>query len=165
MRAKYVAIALLVLLTGIWLRARFSESEEKQVRRRFDRLSEWVSKDSGETIVTAARKVRSIASIFAHDCSVVTEEPSLSGAWGREDIANRATQIRSSFTDFRLRFYDLDVAFVGRDSASALFTGRVTGWTRYQERVDESREVTCTLVRVDGEWVLTRIEVVAVLEK
>jgi hypothetical protein len=164
-KAKYGLIVVLVVAAGIWVTLRSSETEERRISKQLDRLADWVSKDPEEPIFATARKIRRIASLFADDCKIVTEEPSLSGAHGSEDIADRVARVRSTFTDLRLRFYDLDIAMAGRDSANAMFTGRITGRTRYQGRVDESREVACTLVRTEGEWLFARIEVVPVLER
>lgn len=162
---KLGAATVLLFAAAVWLGVHCSESEEKRVGKQFERLSDWVSRDTDETIIAAARKARGIASLFSDDCVVVAEEPSLSGVHGREDIANRVARVRSRFAQLRLRFYDLDTHIAGPDSANAVVTGRVTGKTRYQERVDESREVTCTLTKADGEWLFARIEVVEVLER
>jgi hypothetical protein len=165
MRARPGVVPLLLIGAAVWTGIRCSGSEETRVIKQFDRLSERVSRDSEETIIETARKAHSIASLFSSDCVVVTDEPALSGAYGREDMANRVSQVRSSFTRLRLRFHDLAVELDGPGSATAVVTGRVTGWTRYQERVDESREVVCTLKKTDGEWLFSRIEVVDVLER
>ncbi len=164
-KGKYGVIVVLVVAAGVLVRLRFSETEETRVRRQFDRLSEWVSKDSEETILTAARRSRSIASLFADDCIVVAEDPSLAGAYGREGIVSRVTEVRSTFTRLRLRFYDLRVGIAVPDSAGAVFTARATGRTRYEEWIDETREVACSLVKTDGVWHFARLEVVKVLEK
>ena len=165
MKVKYGLIVVLVVAAGIWIKLRSSETEERRISTQLDRLADLVSKNPEEPILATARKMRSAASLLAVDCRIVTEEPSLSGTVGRDDIANRVAQIRSSFTELRLRLYDLDVALAGRDSANAVVSARVTGWTRYQERVDESREVACTLVKEGGDWVFNHIEVVEVLQR
>ena len=165
MRARLSAAALLLVVAAVWTGSHCSQSEKKRVRKQFERVAELVSRDHDETIFAAARKARSIASLSSDDCVVVAEEPSLSGMHGREDVAGRVTQIRSRFARLRLRLDDLEVEIDRPDSATAVVTGRVTGWTRYQERVDESREVHCTLTKTDGEWLFARIEVVDVLER
>jgi hypothetical protein len=164
-KLAYGGVAVVLVAVGIWATGCFTESEEKKVRRQFDRLSEWVSRDSEETIFTAVRKSRNVASVCADDCVVVAEDPSLAGAYGREDIARRTTQVRSSFTELRLQFYDLHIEMADAESANAVVTAGATGTTRYQEWVDETREVACTLAKTDGEWLFVRVEVVAVLER
>ena len=150
MRARLGA-ALLRVVAAVWTGIQCSESEEKRVIKQFDRLSMRVSRDSKETIIETARKARGIASLFSDDCTVIPREPSLSGAYGRQAIADRVTEIRSSFVLLRLRFYDLDIEIAGPDTAYPVVTGRVTGRSRYQERVYESRVVASTLTKTDGE--------------
>jgi ketosteroid isomerase-like protein len=164
-RMKHGLVAVVILTTGIVAAVHFSETEEKKVRRQFALLSQSVSKDSGETILTATQKIRRIASSVAESCTFRAEVISLSGTYTPDEISIYATQARSQFSGLSLRFHDLDIEVLGTEVANVVFTARLTGTTRFGEAVDETREVESVLKKIDNEWLFTNVAVIEVLER
>lgn len=164
-KIKYLIIALLVLIIGIVAIIYFSQSEEKKVKRQFDLLSEWVSKDPDENAFTMINKMKSIGSLFDETCGLKIPAQSLSGTYGREEIASYAAQARSYFSQLYLKFYDFNIIFPEKGVAKAHLTARLAGRSTVEEHVDEAHELECILKKIENKWLLSDVEVVEVLKK
>ena len=164
-RIRTIIIAALVVIIGIGGVAYFSQSEEKKVKKRFDLMSEWVSKDPGEKAFTMAHKIQSLGTLFAETCGIKAPIHSLSGSYTPEEISGYAARARLQFSKLSLRFYDLDVDFPQVGIAEVLLTAKLTGRSRDGEHVDEIRELQCVLKKIEKKWLFSHIEVVEVLKK
>jgi hypothetical protein len=164
-KIKYIAIALLVAIVGVWAVVHFSESEEKRVKKQFDLLSEWASKDPGENAFTMAKKTQNIATLFAQECRFKADVASLSGSYTPEEISRYAAQARLQFTKVSLRFHDLNIQFPEHDMAQAILTARLTGRSNDGEYVNEIHELASVLRKIGNEWLFSEFEVVEVLRK
>lgn len=164
-KIKHIIIAILVVIVGVWAAFYFSQNEEKRVRKQFDILSEWVSKDPGEKALTMAHKIRSAGDLFAEECEIKAPIDSLSGSYTLEEISSYAAQARLQFSKLSLHFYDLDIEFPDEGRATGLLTANLTGRSTSGERVDETHELQCVLKKIDNKWLFTNLEVVEVLKK
>jgi hypothetical protein len=166
-KTKTILIAVLVLLmvvVGI-LATLFFPSEEKQVKKRFALLSEWVSKDPGESTLTMAHKIKSIGTLFAESCDLIAPVHSLSGTYTREEISSLALQSRAQFFDLSLKFYDLNISFPEKGVAKVNLTGKLKGKSTLGEYLDETRELDCLLKKIEKKWRFSQFEVIEVLKK
>lgn len=164
-KMKYLIIALLVLMIGVMAIIYFSQSEEKKVKRQFDLLSEWMSKDPGENVFTMMNKMKSLGSLFDETCELKIPAQSLSGAYGREEIVSYAAHGRSYFSQLYLKFYDFNIIFPERGLTKARLTARLAGRSTVGEHVDEAHELECVLKKIENKWLLSDVEVVEVLKK
>jgi len=164
-RIKYVVTAAVLLIAGILVAVYLSQSEEKRVKKQFDSLSEWVSKDADETAFTMARKTQNIGTLFTESCEFKAPFYSLSGSYTPDDISSYAAQARLGFSRVSLHFYDLDIDFLEKTSAKVMVTGRLKGESKGGERLDEVREVHCVMKKIDNTWLFNEIEVIEVLKK
>ncbi len=166
-KTKTILIAVLVLLmvvVGI-LAALFFPSEEKKVKKQFALLSEWVSKDPGESTLTMARKIKSIGTLFAESCDLIAPVHSLSGTYTREEISGLALRSRAQFFDLSLKFYDLNISFPEKGVAKVNLTGKLQGKSTLGETVDEIHELDCLLKKIEKKWRFSQFEVIEVLKK
>jgi hypothetical protein len=162
---KHIIIAILVVGVGIWAAFHFSQNEEKRVRKQFELLSEWVSKDPGEKAFTMALKIQGAGALFAEACQIKAPIDSLSGSYTLEEISSYAARARLQFSKLSLHFYDLDIEFPDQAKASVILTANLTGRSTSGERVDETHELQCVLEKIDNKWLFTDLEVVEVLKK
>jgi hypothetical protein len=166
-KTKTILIAVLVLLmvvVGI-LATFFFPSEEKKVKKQFALLSEWVSKDPGESTLTMARKIKSIGTLFAESCDLIAPVHSLSGTYTREEISSLALRSRAQFFDLSLKFYDLNISFPEKGVAKVNLTGKLQGKSTLGETVDEIHELDCLLKKIEKKWRFSQFEVIEVLKK
>ncbi len=140
-------------------------SEEKKVKKQFSLLSEWVSKDSDESLFSMAQKLQGAAALFAERCEIRTHLESLSGSYTREEISSYAVHGRALFSSLHLRFSDLKIEFPEAGGAKVSSVARLTGRLTNGENVDESHEVESTLRKTGKKWLFTSFVMIEVLKK
>jgi hypothetical protein len=164
-KLKYVLIILVAVGLGLFVVVYFSQSEEKKVRKQFDLLSEYVSKDSEENAIAMANKMQKLASLFGDSCELQVAVELLSGTYTSEEIASYAARARTRFSKVSLGFRDLEVNFPENGVAKVTLTARLTGQTRAGEQMRETRELECLLKKSETKWLFTHIAVIEVLRK
>jgi hypothetical protein len=167
-KIKTILIAvsvLLMVMVAILATVFFFPSEEKKVKKQFALLSEWVSKEPGESAFTMAHKIKSIGTLFAESCDLIAPVHSLSGTYSREEISSLALQSRAQFFDLSLKFYDLNISFPEKGVAKVNLTGKLKGKSTLGETVDETRELDCLLKKIEKKWRFSQFEVIEVLKK
>jgi len=164
-KLKYLLGGVLIVIIGIVVATTVFPSEERNVKKRFHLLSEWVSKSPEESSLTMLQKMKDIGTLFLEPCELKSPNESLSGSYTRQEISAYAGSARSFFSQLKLKLYDLHVVFPEKGVAQVNLTARMIGRSRTGEGVDEIRELDCLLKKVDGKWFFSLIEVIEVLKK
>ncbi len=164
-KLKYILIILVVVGLGFLATRYLFQSEEKRVRKQFDLLSEYVSKEPDENAIAMANKMQKLGSLFGDSCELQVALELLSGIYTREEIASYAARARARFSRVSLEFYDLEVTFPERSVAKVTLTARLTGRTRAGEQMRDTRELECLLKMSEKKWLFTHIAVIEVLRK
>jgi hypothetical protein len=164
-KIKYIIIAVLMVIIGIWAAIYFFQNEEKKVRKQFNLLSEWVSKAPGENTFAMVQKIKNIGTLFPENCELKVPVYSISGSYTREEITGYATRGRALFSQLYLKFYDLHIAFPEKEVAKVTLTAKLTGRSTLGENVDETHELECLLKKIENKWLFSAFEVVEVLKK
>jgi hypothetical protein len=164
-KLKYILIILVVVGLGLLATCTLFQSEEKRVRKQFDLLSEYVSKEPEENAIAMANKMQKLGSLFGDSCELQVSVEALSGTYTREEIASYAARARARFSKVSLGFHDVEVTFPEKGVAKATLTARLTGQTRAGEQMRETRELECLLKKSEKEWLFTHIGVIEVLRK
>ncbi len=143
-------------------------SEEKRVRKQFDLLSQYVSKEPGEDLFSTANRVRNTVRLFVDPCEFRIEGDSfysLTGKYSREEMAGYVLRGRSYFSALSLKFHDLKIEFPERGIAKVRLTARLSGKSTSGENVDEAREFLSVLQKIEKKWLFSQFEVVEVLKR
>jgi hypothetical protein len=164
-RFKNIIIGGLVLVIGIAVILYLFPSEEKKVKKQFRLLAEWVSKESGENIITMALKVKNIGTLFDGTCEFKIPSYSFSGSYTPEEISGYAANGRLYCSQLRLKFYDLLIAFPEKGIAKVTLTAKLTGKLNSGEYIDETHELESVLRKIEKKWFFNKFEVVEVLKK
>jgi len=162
---RSVIIGALIVVAGIWVILHLFPSEEKKVKKQFRLLSEWVSKEPGESPITMTYKIKNIGTLFDGTCEFKIPAYSFSGSYTPEEISGYASSGRLSFSQLDLKFYDLDVAFPDKGTAKVTLTAKVTGKSSSGEYIDEAHELESFLKKTEKKWLFSKFEVVEVLKK
>ncbi len=162
---RHIIIGVLVVTIGIFVTCHVFQSEERKVKKRFNSLAEWVSKDQDENNFTMTRKTLGIGTLFAPTCSLETHIDSVSGSYTCQEISSLATRGRLRFSTLSLRFYDLNIEFPEKDRARVILTAQLSGKLTNGEVVNDTLELESDLKKSDKTWLFTAFEVVEVLEK
>ena len=157
------AIAIIGVATIIYFL--FAESDEDQIRKQLDHLTETIKKESGEKPLVAAQKAKSISDLFTDGCHLEIKAGSLSGKYKRSEIMQRAMMARTYFTYLELEIYDLTVNVTNDANAHIAFTSRLLGTTGDDESTSDTREIEADLQKVDGQWLFSNVAEVEVLTK
>ena len=143
-------------------------NEEKQVRKQFESLSRYVTKESGEDLLSMANRTQNIGKLFAHECQFNIEGDSFyafSGKYSREEVTGYALRGRSYFSNLSLKFHDLKIEFPQKEVAKVRLTAVLSGKSTGGERVDEAREFLCVLQKIENKWLFSQFEGIEVLRK
>jgi len=158
-------MGVLMVIIGIIFAVTVLPSEEKRVKKRFQLLSEWISKSPEENPITMLQKMKDIGTLFVEPCELKAPHESLSGSYPRQEISAYAGSARSHFFQLDFKFYDLHIAFPEKEVAKVTLTARLIGKSTAGEQVDEIRELECLLKKIDKKWFFNQIEVIEVLKK
>jgi len=164
-KIKYWIIAILAVGMGVWAAVYLFPSDVRKVKKQFNLLSEWVSKDLGENTLTMAHKTRSLRTLFAEKFEIKTEIESMSGSYSPEEISSYAARGRLMFSYLSLSFHDLDISFPEKGIAKVSLTARLEGRSTAGENFDETHELECILRKIEKKWLFSNAEIVEVLKK
>ncbi|MBN1671616.1 MAG: hypothetical protein JXR37_11310 [Kiritimatiellae bacterium] len=165
MRAKHVVVvcgAIVLLGLAGW---RLLQTDRRQVARQFDRLAQWVSKRAREQALGTALKLQGADTLFAEEVEVAVGERMLAGRYTVRELVGQAALARMSFVELAVEFHDLAVEFPSNGVAHVVCTVQVTGKLTNGERVDEPREIECTLEKTSGRWLFSAFRSVDVLRR
>jgi hypothetical protein len=159
---QILSIAIVIAL-GFWLWTVMSPSPERAIRSRLNALAKTISFSSGTGEIAKAYNAQKAADFFTMDVEV---EVNLSGyeaisLHGRDEVMNIAMAGRSRLTSLKVEFLDMNVS-LGADGQSAKvnLTGKadIPG-----ERDISAQEFNFMLKKVDGKWLINRVETVRTL--
>lgn len=159
---KRVALIALLGGLGVWVWVLTHPSPEKIIRKRFADLARDISfstKDTGFWRMAGAQKA---GDYFAEDVKVVVNVTGEHGRLeGRNEIKADAVYLRKELSALEVQFLDPNVT-VGADKTSAQveLTAKVTS----PDLDLIVQELKCLLKKTNGQWLITRVETVKVLE-
>jgi hypothetical protein len=159
---RIVLFAALAAL-GVWLWTTLFPGPKKVIRQRLTELARTVSFSPNESDWARAAAARSLAGFFSTNVELNVELPELTRyhLMDREEIARAALFARSKAEGLKVRFLDINVTVVpDKQSAVADLTveANVSG-----EADPMVQEMKFTLHKIDGQWLITRIETVHTL--
>lgn len=157
-------IVLVVIALGVGGYVLLRPSEEKKIRKRFDRLTDLLDKSDDEGTIAAAGKAKAIADLFATPVRVTGAPFDLSGSYGAQELMGVVMHGRARSQSLDADILDLEIRVEGENTAWAHFTAQVTG-TVSGERAREVREVRCRLTKTEGEWFIGQVEMVEVMRR
>ena len=163
----FVIIGLAVLTAALAVLYLFP-NEEKKVRKQFESLSRYVTKEPGEDLFSMANRIENIGKLFAQKCQFKIEGDAFydfSGNYSREEVAGYALRGRSYFSNLSLKFHDLKIEFPEKGVAKVRLTAVLSGKSTGGEQVDEAREFLCVLLKIEKQWLFSQFEGVQVLKK
>ena len=148
---------------GIWLWTVLFPRPEKVIRRRLTELARTVSSSANESNLTRLAAARSVAGFFSTNVEMNVDLPELGqrNSMDREEIPPMVVMARSRAGGLQVKFPDINVT-VAPDKHSAVVDltveANISG-----ERDRLLQEMKFTLQKIDGQWLITRVETVQTL--
>jgi hypothetical protein len=159
---RIVLLAALAVL-AVWLWTVLFPRPEKVIRKRLVELARTASSPSSEGDLTRLAAARSVAGFFSTNVELNVELPGLAqrNSMDREEITQAALMARSRTGGVQVKFSDINIA-VAPDKQSAVadltVEANVSG-----ERDPFVQQMKFTLQKIDGQWLITRVETVRTL--
>ena len=159
---RFILFAALVAL-GVWLWFILFPSPEKVIRKRLVELARTASSSSGESDLARLAAARSVAGFFSTNVELAVELPELArySLMDRDEIMQAVLMARSKIDGLSVKFPDINIA-VAPDKQSAVadltVEANVSG-----EHDPIVQEMKFRLQKIDGQWLITRIETVHTL--
>jgi hypothetical protein len=162
-RILQIVLALVVIGGGVWLWTVLNPSPEKVIRSRLNALAKDLSFKSGSSTISQAYNAQKVAEFFTTNVDVEVNFAGIEpiSLHGRDEVLQIAMVARSRLTSLKVEFPDMNVTF-GADGQSAKvnLTGKATV---PGERDVSAQEFDFQLKKVDGKWLIYRIETVRTL--
>ncbi len=143
----------------------FRDTPEEKVRRVLSELCESLSKPEGEKLAATLMKNKSLEKIFAEPVSVQIQQAMFNGEYTIAGLQASAARIHMMFSDLKISADDVTVELTSPESASVFFSGRLQGITKNRTKVDEVRDLLCTLKLIDDDWKISAVQIQEVLAK
>jgi hypothetical protein len=150
---------------GVWLWTVLFPGPEKIIRRRLLELARTASCSPNESDLIRLAAARNVAGFFATNVELKVALPELGqrNSIEREEISQLAYAVRTRAGGLQVTFPDINITVApGKQSAEVNLTveANASGW---RERL--LQEMKFTLRRVDGQWLITRIETIQTLSR
>ncbi len=139
--------------------------DERILHGKVDKLVELAEKEGEETLFSSIGTAREIAGHFTEEFVVSMGRPFPEGRQDRDEFAAVIHQARSSAGDLRFRVSDRDLV-VAEDGGSAVMELTGHGIARFHEhgRRDESRRFRVEWIKEEGDWLISRVELIDILD-
>jgi hypothetical protein len=162
-RIVQAVLALAVVALAIWLWTVMFPSPERVIRSRVNALAKTLSFDSGGGILAQALKAQEAGDFFTTNVDV---EINVSGydtlsLHGRDEVVQGAAAVRSRLTSLKVEIPDMNITIdPDQQSAKVNLTAKATV---SGERDISAQEFNFMMKKVDGKWLIYRVESVKTL--
>jgi hypothetical protein len=155
------AILLIVLAAAgclCWFFLR--SSPEEIIRKRLRSVAETASFTAGESTLMRLANAQKLSMFCTLDIEVTVDAPggSQRTITGRDEILQAAGGVRSAVKGFLVQFLDMEVEIApDQNTAVVNLTARAS---IPNDRDDYIQELKLTLRKIDGEWLISKVETV-----
>jgi hypothetical protein len=161
--AARIALLAAAVAAGVWCWTVLFPSPQKIIRTRLARLARDASFNSGEGTLAILNKAEKIGDYFSTNVEVDLDIPGrLEHSFAsRDEITQAAAAAHGAVGGLKVEFLDMDVA-VGTDQTTAT----VDLTLKAQAEGDKDgiwQEMKFTFQKIDGAWLITRVETVRTL--
>lgn len=164
MKTLFRLVALAAVLTlAWWLWTGLFPSDEAMIKQRLNRVAALMTFDSKEGNIAMAANVSELMGLFDLEVEVMIDTPEFQrqSLAGRDEIRNAALAARQGFSPLEVKFLDQTVV-IAPDGTNA--TVQLTGQARQPGKRDLFvQEMKFLLRKVDGKWLIHRVETVRTL--
>lgn len=159
---RLLLVAALVAL-GFWLWTILFPSPEKLIRKRVAEVARLASIGPGEGLVTQGLRIQSLVNCFDPQAELTFDLPGRSQytITGRDEMIEHAGAARRKFRSLQVELLDPNLALSpDKQSAVVDLTAKVK---LPDERDFIVEEMKVTLKKINGEWLIIRVETVRTL--
>jgi hypothetical protein len=159
---RLVAFAAVVAL-GWWLWTMLFPNDETVIKKRLNRIATLMTFDANEGNIATAANVSELIGLFDVEVEVMIDTPEFrkQSLAGRDEIRDAALFARKGYAPLEVQFLDLNVV-IAPDGTNA--TVQLTAEVHQSRKRDLfMQELKFVLRKVDGKWLIVRVETVRTL--
>jgi hypothetical protein len=163
---KFLArIGVIVVLGGLgtWLWLVFHPAPEKMIRKRLMDVAQNASFTGKEGNIMQMAAAQKLADSFSSDAEIIVDVPNVQkiNFEGRDGILQAAVRARTVVDSVKIEFLDLNVTLApDKKTAEVELTAKIIS---PGERDFVPQELKFSMKESDGQWLITRVETVRVL--
>lgn len=147
---KLLLVAAVAAGLFYWLRP----SDEKRIRKQFQRLSEAIAKSGEEGNASAAVKMFALGNLLNEQIDISIRDFPYNGEQSAETLVSLATRGRSFFRTISVDIYDIEVIQIDHELADARCVAQVAIESD-NYRDNGVRHVMASLAKIDKTWKFT----------
>lgn len=159
---------LLLLLTVaagavIWY-VYFNKRDKELIKEQLYQFRSDASKYAGEGMTQSVLKCKALEKLFDKICQVNINFDMFSGSFSPEEISSKAMFCRNHCNSAAIDFHKIKITVDG-DNAEAGFTASLDGTSKDGKRFNEYTELIVSLKKIEGKWLIYKIDIHPILEK
>lgn len=167
-RYKYIGIAAIILIFGAiafwWFYE--GETEEDQIRHLIAEIVENVNRRHDEGTSGNLLRSNRLPKYFTDPCEISIGISEVGGVYSEAQITNNAMRVRTMFKTIDSKINDLHIIYQPESEHAVVeFSAIFDGVLNNSESVHGVRDLRCDLVKQDGQWRISTINIRQVLEK
>ena len=163
---RNLVIGLVVFLLGVgilyfWMHA----SPEREIRRRFVKLLETISKEEKETNSTKAVKLITLQGLFGNTVDLQIADLPMNGNYSCEELCGEVMRGRMFCETISFSLHDIEISLEGKEKAVARVSATGELRTQSNGRWKERREIQVRAELQDKNWRFTAFQEDPLLKK
>ena len=161
MKPRYLWLVVLAAVAWGW--KTMFPGPEKVIRKRLAEVTHTASVEGNEGQLARLAKAQSLANFFTPDVEITIDMigSPVQTIEGRDELLQAAVAARSGGKALKVDIVDVSIAVApDGQSAEAHFTGKAR---LSSERALQAQEMKAYLVRLNGDWLIRRVETVKTL--
>ena len=151
-------LGLAVAVVAVVMAAAYFWGDRRQIRRQLDALAETASVNGSESDIDRLVRTARIGGFFTEDVVIRRSEDNSAFVGGRRAVAGMAAQAAAGHHTMKVAIDNVEITLADASTATADMTVVVTTSNPEAESVD-LREVTTTLRKVNGTWLISQAQV------
>ena len=163
---KLIRLVLLVgmIALAVWVGLNLFPNPKQAIRNRLNKLAQLASYSAREGNLSRIANIQKLGLLFSDDAQVTVDVPGLEAHTfnRREELMQAAMAAKSVSTAIKAEFLDMNIE-LGSGNLSALvdltLKAKVTG-----DNDMIAQELKFTMKKINGDWLITRIETVKTLK-
>ncbi len=164
-KSRVILIVVVSILVGIISYFVLFQNEEAKVKKRFYYFAETIEKIPGENQIVAIANANRLKDVIIEKCKIEVPAHSMSREISKNDLSTFILARRFQFSEISLSFYDFLIEFPEENTSIVIVTVSMEGYLKNGDSIEDIHELKCGLQKIEGIWILTKIEVVEVLRR
>lgn len=142
----------------------FNKSDKEIIKEQLYQFRSDTSKYSGEGMAQGLLKCKALEKLFDRTCHVNINVDMFTGSFSPEEIASKAMFCRKNCASAVIDFHNIKITIEG-DNAEAALTASLDGSSKDGKRFNEYRELIFSFKKLEGKWLINKIDIHQILEK